>query len=399
MKRQWDLLAFVVLAPAGLGCLPDLSGYTLVGPPELFHGCFQSSAGPRGVLAFDEGGAISGNGRGLFVGELQQWTFIEATTFPPLNRPRREHKILSVTYYDAPSATNRTAEVLATITSSGEMLFRSLRDSGLDIGLTLQPCGETAGLYDSQTRAVLRWRAHLNDVPDEGFAFEPPMFAAPSELLPVAGDWNGDGRDTHGIYDPRAQTFFLACADEPETVCEIVTIADLPGGRVPDGPLLPVAGDWDGDGTDGVGVFASASGTFVLLRNFDRTDEWARFVFGEGALAGVQWPVAGDWDGSGADSVGLYDRAAGRFLLTNSNRSGPPDVACNAAMSEDVLPVAGDWGRLNHDGVGAYTAADQRFRLFDIQSLTCVPFAEFQMGPGPGPGFPILPIAGNWYER
>src|SRR5690606_28600497 len=64
--------------------------------------------------------------------------------------------------------------------------------------------------------------------------------------VPVTGDWDGDGRDGIGVY--RVGRWHLR--DDPG-----------PGGHTGALPLygyagdVPVTGDWEGDGRDGVGVF------------------------------------------------------------------------------------------------------------------------------------------------
>ncbi|MCC6745080.1 MAG: hypothetical protein IT175_14560, partial [Acidobacteria bacterium] len=38
-------------------------------------------------------------------------------------------------------------------------------------------------------------------------------------------------------------------------------------------------------------------------------------------------PIRGDWDGDGADSIGLYDPATSTFYLKNTNSPGSADLA------------------------------------------------------------------------
>ena len=68
---------------------------------------------------------------------------------------------------------------------------------------------------------------------------------------------------------------------------------------------IPVTGDWDGDGTDQVGVFIA--GYWFLDLNgdgvWDDSDLWIRL--GE---EGDQ-PVTGDWDGDGKTDVGIFGHA------------------------------------------------------------------------------------------
>jgi hypothetical protein len=75
---------------------------------------------------------------------------------------------------------------------------------------------------------------------------------------------------------------------------------------------VPLAGDFDGDGSGSLGLFSG--GTFRLR---DREGGPVRLVRFGGP--GDQ-PVAGDWDGDGVDTVGVF--RAGRWYLRASNSSG-----------------------------------------------------------------------------
>ena len=63
--------------------------------------------------------------------------------------------------------------------------------------------------------------------------------------LPVVGDWNGDGTDTIGVF--RNGTWFLRNSNDPGPV----DVAFSWGAR----SQIPVVGDWNGDGTDTIGVY------------------------------------------------------------------------------------------------------------------------------------------------
>ncbi len=71
--------------------------------------------------------------------------------------------------------------------------------------------------------------------------------------LPIIGDWNGDGTDTIGVYRPKTAEFFLdddndGHPDQPSI--NFGVIGDF-----------PIVGDWDGDGNDNIGVFRSIDPT------------------------------------------------------------------------------------------------------------------------------------------
>jgi hypothetical protein len=109
------------------------------------------------------------------------------------------------------------------------------------------------------------------------------------------------------------------------------------------GGLTPVTGDWDGNETDGPGLYNPSTGAF-FLKNANASGP-ADFVFSYGP-AGVQWvPLAGDWNGDGAASVALYDPAAGAWYLRNMNASGPADTVF-VYGPPNASPLGGDWNGL-----------------------------------------------------
>jgi hypothetical protein len=126
--------------------------------------------------------------------------------------------------------------------------------------------------------------------------------------IAVAGDWNGDGIYTIGIF--RNGVWYL----------------DMDGdGRWSEGDLmvefgqegdLPVVGDWTGDGITKIGVYRN--GTFYLDTNnnhkLDATDK----VFQLGGPGDK--PVAGDWNGNGVDKVGVYHDGAATEVRLEASR-------------------------------------------------------------------------------
>ncbi|HKG22922.1 MAG TPA: hypothetical protein VKC34_13565, partial [Blastocatellia bacterium] len=80
----------------------------------------------------------------------------------------------------------------------------------------------------------------------------------------------------------------------------------------------PVSGDWNGDGIDTIGVYRD--GTF-LLRDTN-TNGFADTAIAFGS-PGDQ-PIVGDWNGDGIDTIGVYRN--GTFFLRNSNTTGAPDL-------------------------------------------------------------------------
>jgi hypothetical protein len=97
-----------------------------------------------------------------------------------------------------------------------------------------------------------------------------------------------------------------------------------------------IAGDWNGDGIDTTGVFRPSNGV-IFLKNTNETG-FADVALNYG-LAGDK-PVAGDWDGDEDDTIGIF--RSGRFYLRNSNTNGFADILLDLGFSTD-MPIAGNW--------------------------------------------------------
>jgi protocatechuate 3,4-dioxygenase beta subunit len=111
---------------------------------------------------------------------------------------------------------------------------------------------------------------------------------------PVAGDWNGDGIDTVGIF--RDGRWWLDVDGDGRW-----SPGDM-SAQFGDAGDLPVAGDFNGDGIDEIGVFRN--GRWILDTNGNHELDAHDAVFQLGGAGDA--PVVGDWDGDGVDEPGLY---------------------------------------------------------------------------------------------
>ncbi|HBO46247.1 MAG TPA: fibrinogen-binding protein [Planctomycetaceae bacterium] len=114
----------------------------------------------------------------------------------------------------------------------------------------------------------------------------------------VAGDWNGDGIATIGIY--RNGVWYLDVDgngqwSEPDLEFEFGQSDDV-----------PVVGDWNGDGIDQVGVYRA--GKWRLDTNGNRQLDAQDQVFSLGGADDT--PIVGDFDGDGTDQIGVYQSGA-----------------------------------------------------------------------------------------
>ena len=202
--------------------------------------------------------------------------------------------------------------------------------------------------------------------------------------LPVTGDWNGDGKTDIGIFGPAWPGDPRAVAAEPglpdgdnqrlgpeknmpprpheatfgtrklrltsrskirEDLIDHVFHYGTPGDR-------PITGDWNGDGTDSIGVFRGGNWYLDVNGNglWDGGDRAIHFGT-EGDL-----PVVGDFDGDGIDDLGLF-RDGTFYLDTNSDHTiDAHDIVLELGQSGDRA-VVGDWDGDGVEEVGVYREA------------------------------------------
>lgn len=200
--------------------------------------------------------------------------------------------------------------------------------------------------------------------------------------LAVAGDWDGDGVDTVGVYR-RAEAVFELRNSNAAGAPDLRIAFGRPGD-------LPIAGDWDGDGSDEVGVFRPAEGVFELqVRAPGATGGTAlrRVRFG----ADDELPLAGDWNGDGVDDLAVYHPASATFLLRRGADDGNAEVTAVRFGIPGDLPVAGDWDGDGIDTIGVYRPSQQAWFMSVAnepvpRSLRSVPFGRAGQ----------QPVAGAW---
>jgi hypothetical protein len=145
----------------------------------------------------------------------------------------------------------------------------------------------------------------------------------------------------------------------------------------------PVTGDWDNNGTDTIGVYRN--GTF-LLRN-SNTVGFAELTFAFGA-PGWQ-PIAGDWNGDGKDTIGVFNPATGLFALRNSNSAGSASVTFLLGNPGDVA-IAGDWNGDGIDTVGVFRPSNG---VIYLKNTNASGFAEVALNYGMAGDKPVV---GDW---
>jgi len=245
---------------------------------------------------------------------------------------------------------------------------------------------DTVGLYQPDISLF-----HLNDSNSSSGSVEYTNFGPDGDAgwIAIHGDWDGDGTDTIGLYQPSNSLFHLKNSLSG-AAADVYTVFGPDG----DAGWLPLAGDWDGDGTDTIGLYQPDLSLFHLKDTLDNTgvaDTYARF----GPDGDAGWiPLVGDWNGDGTDTIGLYQPSDSLFHLKNIFGGGSADVyVAFGAPGSSWMPVTGDWDGDGNDTIGLYDPIDSEFHLKDSLSPGDADHL-FRFGPDGDAGW--MPLTGDW---
>ena len=181
------------------------------------------------------------------------------------------------------------------------------------------------------------------------------------------------GADTVGVFRPSNGVIFLKNSNS-------TGYADL-ALNYGIGGDYPITGDWNGDGIDTIGVYRQ--GVFYLRNSNTAGNADLTFAFGS---SGDQ-PVAGDWDGDGIDTIGVLH--GNSFSLRNSNTAGPAAVTFALGIPGDV-GIAGDWDGDGRDTVGVFRPSNG---VIFLKNSNTTGYADIAINYGIGGD---QPLTGDW---
>jgi serine-aspartate repeat-containing protein C/D/E len=245
---------------------------------------------------------------------------------------------------------------------------------------------ERAEWQASRLRAGI-WTIHASGEPGENAPPQSLTFGIPG-ARPVTGDWNGDGRAELGLFYNGEWFLDLngnGVWDAEDLWCKLGAEGDK-----------PVVGDWDGDGKDDIGVFGpewagdprhiehepglpdSANPRAIdpekqrpknpppnpehatdgerLMRLGAKGRERADLidhVFRFGGSSDL--PIAGDWNGDGIRSVGLFRNGKWHFDMDGDGRWSEGDQTAIFGQEGDI-PVVGDFNGDGIEEIGVFRA-------------------------------------------
>jgi len=246
------------------------------------------------------------------------------------------------------------------------------------------PVGDTLGLMDPATG---RW--HLRKSLDSTVTTVRTFFYGDPSDIPVMGDWNGDGTSTPGMYRQSTGLVYLTNnlpAEGASGVGEMTFILGNPGD-------LPLAGDFDGDGKDTISVYRPsqskvyvsnaipANGTAIVASN--------DYFFGDpGDL-----PFVGDFNGIGPDTIGLYRQTTGFVYYADThgpNGGVAPTTNSYFFGNPGDRFVGGDWDGDGDDTSGVFRSSANTF-YYKNTNVTAVADGSLAFGQASW-----IPVAGRF---
>jgi hypothetical protein len=215
---------------------------------------------------------------------------------------------------------------------------------------------ETPGMYRQSDGFVYLRNSNTQGVADIKF-----FFGNPGDI-PIVGDFNGNGCHTVSIYRPSQSKVFiintLGANNGGLGQAEVDYFFGDPGDK-------PFVGDFDGDGTETIGLHRESTGLVYFRNTHTQGVADNEFIFGdpEDRL------VAGDWTADGIDSPAVFRPSDTTFYFRHSNTQGVADNQFVWGDPQD-LPVAGNFG-LGQAGHSTWlrnaartTTAKGRYRSF-----------------------------------
>ncbi|MEO1481063.1 MAG: hypothetical protein AAFU77_03075 [Myxococcota bacterium] len=210
---------------------------------------------------------------------------------------------------------------------------------------------------------------------------------------PLSGRWSSREYDDVGVYRPSERRFLLDL--NGDGVWNPAQDASYVFGASGD---IPITGDWNCDGLDEIGVFRPKNNSFSLDRNGDGrwTSGTDRHISKFGRKNDI--PIAGDWNQDGCDEIGVYRPKGNSFTLDRNNTGSfepfPEDRWVGGFAQSGDLPVVGDWNGDGRDQVGIFRPSQSLF-ILDRNNSFVVDYTAgdyFQAMGKPTD----LPLSGRW---
>jgi len=199
----------------------------------------------------------------------------------------------------------------------------------------------------------------------------------------VPGDYDGDGYEDLGVYDPAHGMWYVFYLPRGNYV-----YGSLFGGTPEEAAATPVVADFDGDGATDVALYYlgywairySSLGTVSVIEPF--ADAWCE-------------PVPGDWDGDGITEMGVYNDGVWTLRMGNGSV-----VVQEFDGGPGVLPAPADYDGDGVTDLGVYDVGANQWRWRESRTgfEQSVSFGTYNSGMEAMPGYYDHDSLSDWAQ-
>ena len=226
--------------------------------------------------------------------------------------------------------------------------------------------------------------------------------------LPVTGNWSGNGVTNVGTFTPSTGSWRLDTNGDGVLDCDVDTCGDS-FGQAGDFPVTRELGDGNGSI---VGTFTPQTlTTDQNQRKTIKRGGWNFGVNGNSTLDGCEvdecttfrilgeLPIVGDWNGTGTQDIGLFLPRKGSWHLDRNGNgkwdSCEKDKCFGPFGAEGDLPIIGDWDGTGTVRIGVFRPSTGMWYL-DLNGNGKMDSCTIDgcFGPFGQPG--DLPVVGKW---
>jgi hypothetical protein len=185
-----------------------------------------------------------------------------------------------------------------------------------------------------------------------------------TNYYPFAGDFNGDGISDLGLRDASTGIWYARLS----TAAKIWSTSDtILADKTSGSQYQPFTGDFNGDGTEDIGMRDPNSGMVYFwtgpLFTQQSTYEWTSGTGYRG--------FSGDFNGDGVSDIALHDQSSGDVSLKyGPSFSAGQTVAWPTKQGDYWTPIAGDWDADGRSDIGLHNRSPYRSDLKSIENNT-----------------------------
>jgi hypothetical protein len=170
---------------------------------------------------------------------------------------------------------------------------------------------------------------------------------------PVSGDFNGDGVYDLAVYQRQTGNWYIRSLGPIGPSNPPISFGQNWGGA----GLLPVSGDFNGDGIFDLAVYQTSTGNWYIRSLGPIGPSNPPISFGQNWGGPGLDPIPGDYDGDGVSDMAVYQRATGNWYIRSLGPVGPayPPITFGQNWGDSsMVPVPGDYNGDGRDDLSVY---------------------------------------------